>query len=137
VEAARIVTLALLSILTTFLSGTLLGVVLATIRARLRRVEEQAREVADALADTVLVDGVQLPKPDDARWEVKDVKYGEATSRSLVLGQVIVGGARVNGYDAVYLNGVALNQKKTFDEKKYVTAVWRAHYTRITLQSVR
>ncbi len=56
------------AVFTAFLSGSLLGIALSQIRMRLRQIEEQARKVADALSDTVLVDGVQLPKPDDERW---------------------------------------------------------------------
>lgn len=130
------------AVLTAFLSGSLLGIVLSDIRARRRQIEEEARRVADALGDTVLVDGVQLPKPEDERWTLKDVEFGPRSikSRSLVLGSVIVGGSANTGYDYVLINGAMLNGRLRGvgpAERKYVAAVWCAYQTRIALKSIR
>lgn len=132
----------IVAVLTAFLSGTLLGIVLSNLRVRRRQIEEEARRVADALGDTVLVDGVQLPKPEDTRWVLKDAEFGSAKirSRSLVLGSVIVGGSAHVGYDYVLINGSPLNARMrgiSRSERQYIAAVWRAYQTRIALKSVQ
>lgn len=138
------------AVFTAFLSGSLLGIVLSNIRARRREVEEQARKVADAFSDTVLVDGVQLPKPDDDRWTPgkrvylhRDPQYLHIDVQTkselpvLILGPIVVGGELAYGHDCVSINGKFISKKTTQAEKNYAAAVWRAYHTRTTLKAIR
>lgn len=128
----------IVAVLTAFLSGTLLGIVLSEIRARRGRQEEQALQVANALADdaqTVLVDDAQLPSPSDERWALTTVQTTRRVNLDVLsIGAVLVSvGAKMRG--TVYVSGLRLQPSPAV--KNYAIAVWRAHQTRVTLAAVK
>lgn len=121
----------LLAVLTAFLSGAALGIAIAEIRTRRQQDEERAQRVADALSDTVLVDGVELPKPEDGRWTYREFTGVENKERVLtvVIGEVAVSEARI--YIAMH------SMPETAATNTYIASVWRAHRSRVSLKSVR
>lgn len=116
----------LVAVLTAFLSGSLLGIALADMRSRRRQNEERAQRVADALADTVLVDGVELPKPEDTRWARKT--HGDV--ETLDMGKIAV-----SMESAVYVELIAI--PRTDISKAYAASVWTHYRNRVSLKSVR
>lgn len=127
----------LVAVLTAFLSGSLLGIVLADRRTRRRQNEDRAKRVADALADTVLVDGIELPKPEDERWELKEIKFATQIARSLVNGPVILVGAEICGRSYVCVAGVPISRHTTVDQDRYTAAVWRAYQNRVVAKAIQ
>lgn len=130
-EMIRLITTLLAS-----LSGTLLGIVLAAIRTRRRQIETNARRVSDALSDTVLVDSIELPKPENERWAMQDVDFKGRISRSLVLGPVIVTGDDIVGHSCVCVGSTPMNRIATRAEKRYAESVWRAYRNRIVRKAL-
>lgn len=119
------------------LSGGLLGGALIGIYVRHKTEEEMATAVAQALADsnTVLVDGVQLPRPEDERWT--QVTRTSAVDRKTEIECLEIGGIAVSNHTTqrVYVGGNALPGTQSL--RDYTLSVWRAHATRTTLKAIR
>jgi hypothetical protein len=104
------------------------------VRHELRQIKQNAAEqVANALGNSVLVDGIELPLPDDDRWKLDQMCDAKDTSKkvtSLRIGLVIVGEYRI---------WVALNAPSlpiTNATEKYCSAVWKAYRSRVARKSI-
>ena len=124
--------ISLVAVLTAFLSGSLLGIVLADRRTRRRQNEERAQKVADALADTVLVDGVELPKPEDERWT--RMKYN-IENENTVVHTVEIGGVAVSAEKAIYVDKLSI--PRTVASKAYAASVWTSYRNRAARKSTQ
>jgi hypothetical protein len=97
----------------------------------------QAEMVATALGNSVLVDGIELPKPDDARWTY--ARAEDANKKKLHL--LHIGGAvRVSEEGAVYICGkaddIALGVDITPATKKYCATVWKEYRSRVARKAI-
>ena len=125
----------LVAVLTAFLSGVLLGIVLADRRTRRRLDEERAKRVADALSDTVLVDGVELPKPEDERWARKTYRLANGDQNVVDIETVEIGVVSVSNEKAVYIDRLSI--PRTPAAKVYAASVWTSYRNRVTRKSTQ
>jgi hypothetical protein len=131
--------------LTHLLEGALLGALLAcfrlslawksAVRALQQFKEEQAARVAAALSNSTLVDGVELPKPDDERWKLEErtmtsTLRGDFKDHLLALGTV-----HVDPTMFIYV-GVGAHMPSTKDTQKYCDAVWKAYRSRVARKAI-
>ena len=125
----------LVAVLTAFLSGSLLGIALAEIRTRRRQDEERAQRVADALADTVLVDGVELPKPEDERWARKTYQIDSEDKKGEKIETVEIGLVAVSDEKAIYVDKLSI--PRTAASKAYAASVWTNYRNRAVRKSTQ
>lgn len=106
----------------------------AAVRALQSFKEEQAAIVAAALSNSTLVDGVELPKPDDERWKQTDsFSVGqEKNTATLSIGCVYVTQAGIyvgTGKSVPVLPGTQAAQK-------YCADVWKAYRSRVARKAI-
>lgn len=103
------------------------------------RLAEDAERAARALGSMVVVDGVELPKPEDERWKHSEDTLAQSKKpiSVLVLGVVSVGGEEVFGYNEVWIAREPLNPGAiSAANKKYAAEVWRCYRTRLVRKSI-
>ena len=97
-------------------------------RAVKRLMENQAQIVADALGNSVTVDGIELPKPDDVRWESTKLSNGKY---ALKIGSVF---ALKEGY--LFPANDIPSLDRTPATKNYCSAVWKAYHSRVARKAI-
>lgn len=95
--------------------------------------QERAKQVEQALQNAVLVDGVMLPLPDDARWAVKQIHYQDKKDvPTLVLGAVHVR----DGDMAVYAGAGTYGMRATRSTSSYACKVWNEYRSRLARKAI-
>lgn len=103
------------------------------VRRELRQIKQDAAEqVANALGNSVLVDGIELPKPDDERWRLDNMLDASDKTKitTLRIGLVIV------GTQHIWIALDAPSLPDTYATKKYCSAVWKAYRSRVARKSI-
>ncbi len=108
---------------------------------RVRRIHTQlkmalAEAAATALGNSVLVDGIELPKPDDERW-----RLAKATIRDVLTGATHIESLLMIGEVQVSLKGLfvgdnARGMSLTSSAENYCAAVWRAYRSRVARKAI-
>ncbi len=108
---------------------------------RVRRIHTQlkmalAEAAATALGNSVLVDGIELPKPDDERWrlakaEIRDVPTGTTHTESLLM----IGEVQV-ALKGLFVGNNARGMAPTPSAENYCAAVWRAYRSRVARKAI-
>lgn len=115
--------------------GAWVAAIIDDLRLRRRIVELKAAKAVEAFADTVVVDGVQLPKPEDERWTKRSTQVDEKERAFLALGAVAVGD--LPPIDTVYVESCKIRSSGSDATKRYVAAVWDAYNSRVIVKSIR
>lgn len=94
----------------------------------------QAETVATALGNSVLVDGVELPKPDDVRWKSTMAARGDEKIHVLSTGD---GRVRVTSVGEIYSGeGIVFSMDVTPATKKYCATVWKEYRSRVARKAI-
>lgn len=110
-----------------------------------RRVRENAEATAAVLRKYVIVDGVQLPRPEDERWATgrteiqltrNGVPNGKTEAPCLHLGPAtITGDSRISsGENGVYVNGSVLEDSPKM--VAYAASVWATQRSRAVREAL-
>lgn len=101
-------------------------------RALRRMKAVQAEIVANALGNNVLVDGVELPKPEDERWKRdKRNKFADGSpAEFLSIGAVVT-----DQLGRIYIEAGS-SLPITEATKNYCSAVWKAYRSRVARKSI-
>lgn len=104
-------------------------------RYRLRKLKmAQADAVAMALDNSVMVDGVELPKPTDVRWKIVDSPVRIDGGGQQQVFQLRLGGVAVDTEDVWSGGGRGL--PRTRATQNYCDAVWKAYRSRVARKAI-
>lgn len=123
--------------------GSLLAVVLCDdiiARFELRRLKLTAAEtVAVALGNSVLVDGIELPKPDDSRWATVEqstsVRVDGVETHVEKTYVLHIGDVKVSD-KFIWVGESTVNMYVTSSTKNYCSAVWKVYRSRVSRKSI-
>lgn len=107
------------------------------VRLTLRRLKvSQAEIVSNALGNCTLVDDLELPLPQDKRWNMHPTEAANGTKFYVLA----LGSVRVSENGGVYIGenatSTALRIDVTASTKKYCAAVWKAYRSRLARKSI-
>jgi hypothetical protein len=119
------------------------GLLLYVGRLRNQYRRENVVRTVNALRNTVLVDAIELPKPDDLRWTNKkatvtfyrDYKKETHEAPSMTLPPVQVTGHAdlKSGMNGVYINGQSVDSPAM---RKYAASVWATQRSRAVREAL-
>jgi len=97
----------------------------------------QAETVSDALGNSVLVDGIELPKPSDTRWTFGESKLSNGQKHYILHLNGMVRTDEIGGiYIATTKDGTAVRGDITPETKKYCAAVWKEYRSRVARKAI-
>lgn len=112
-----------------------LGVAVHEHHALYRLKCAQLEMVSNALGNSVLVDGIELPKPDDSRWMFAEALAVDGAKQFVLH---INGTVRVMDTGGIYIGGgvTCTRAEITPATKKYCSAVWKEYRSRVARKAI-